>query len=359
MGTRSTGSLLANKNEVTSFEQNTQKLAINIEKLERESHIDTFEQIDEKITRDGLIRTIGFTTMAGHAYAAIVGMPREQTSAVPMIGTSAWFTSIEGHNEHTARVFMRKGNPIMFVGSEGSFHNHSNHGGNLSGITLARSAAAVLRFSGEVVGDYPDLDQEKRTAIGESRGAMVGMGIMALDTVFDQDVLYADLTAPCFPRKFNILTDPLKLACHLKHEPRTLVSLAGKLPWSLLRHYPATVDPHINAFTHQVAIWSALFSGEAGDLARLIPDKKVMHVTTYDDDAASMHKLWVEIFERHDGVRVTPLGGSHLSLADPQTLAYLIARNQKFQEQVRVGRGIQANMIFDGAHEIVQDQLAS
>lgn len=333
------------------------RATIDIDELASESRINAFEQLDEVITRDGLIQTIGFTTMAGHAYAAIVGMPKEQTSAIPMIGTSAWFTSIEGHNEHTARTFMRSGNPVVFVGSEGSFHNTKNHGGSLRGITLARSAAAVLRFSGEVVGNHPDLDQVRRTVIGESRGAMVGMGILALDTAFDQDVMYADLTAPCFPRKFNMFSDPLKLAGHLKHEPRTLLSLAGKIPWSLLRHYPATVDLHPDAFTHQIAIWSTLFRGEAGDLARLIPVNKAMHVTTYDDDAASMHKLWVEIFEAHEGVRVTPLSGSHLSLADPQTLAYLLARNQRFQEQVRDGHGIRANMIFDGAHEIVQDQL--
>ena len=301
-------------------------------------------------TREGRIHRQGFTTRAGHSYAALVCMPNDPRTDIPTIATTAWFTSTEGHNEHTARVFMRHGNPVVMVGAEGSEHTKSSP----FGITLARSAAAVLQFAREAA-YKTEIDCSRRYLIGESRGAMVGMGIIALAETFDQEVLFADLTAPCFPRRFHAARDILTLAKHVSREPRTVIDLAGKLPIKLLFHYPATVDPNPGAFVHQLAIGTALFSGEAGELARAIPREQPMHVTTYDDDAASMHKVWVELFEHHANIRVTPLAGSHLSLADPQTLRYLIARNNIFQEQIAAQGSVDAQAIFEEAHQKVKD----
>jgi hypothetical protein len=182
---------------------------------------------------------------------------------------------------------------------------------------------------------------------------MVGMGLIALDAMFDQDVVFADLTAPCFPRKAEA-RDILKLSGHLISEPRSIIQLAGRLGMSRLIHYPSTIDPHPYSVAHQIGIGPALFSGEAGDLARLITNDKIIHITCFNDDFASMPKEWRKIFANHPGVKVTLLDGSHLTIADPDTLSIILARNKTFQKAYETDKtNIDGQAIFNDAHRLV------
>ena len=58
---------------------------------------------EEYVEGVGTLRRLGFVTAQGYSYAAIIGVPEHPESTIPVIGTSAWFTSVEGHNEHTLR----------------------------------------------------------------------------------------------------------------------------------------------------------------------------------------------------------------------------------------------------------------
>lgn len=191
--------------------------------------------------------------------------------------------------------------------------------------------------------------------IGESRGAMVGMGVLALDKVFNQDVRFADLTAPCFPRKFK-LSDVLLLSSQIIREPISTAQLARKLTSKRLIHYPGTVDLNPYSVAHQLAMTLAIFSGEAGEMAKLIDDDKICHITSFQSDKASMLNHWRGIFKNHANVRITPLPGSHLTLADPETHAYIMARGLAFHEsEEAISRGDllpsgQADYVFDLAH---------
>lgn len=305
--------------------------------------------------RGGTIRDIGFTTMEGYSYSAIVGIPKEITSPVPIVETTAWFMGLEGYYRHEALSYMGAGNFVVIVGAEGSNRSCTDHGGRLSGITLEKSAAAVLNFAGEIVDQYDDTDDNNYLLKGASRGAMVGMGMQVLADDYDKHILYSDLTAPCFPRPFNPLRDTYGLTRFVVNEPQTLVSLGFKMPLSLLRRYHASVDLHPASLLHQLAITAPLFSGEAGDLARLIDPTTDphMHITTFGRDLLSMHKDWERIFADHQFVRVTPLKGSHLALADEQTAAFQLARNRAVQEQIHAGRGINSHEVSAIAHEYV------
>ncbi len=303
----------------------------------------------------GYLKRYGFVTNLGYTYDATVGIPLNPATNIPTLQTSAWVTSSHGHNEHTLRRFVESGSPFIFVGPEGSYRPNSKYPIPKDGISLASSAAAVLNFSKEIsFGHQYDFDPALRSVIGESRGAMTAMGILALDSVFNQEVIFADLTAPCFPRKAEI-RDILKLSGHLISEPRSILKLAGKLGLSRLIHYPSTIDPHPYSLAHQIAMGPALFSGEAGDLARLISNDKVLHITCFDDDFASMPKVWKDIFENHNDVRITLLEGSHLTIADPETLKYLVARNMALRQQLasNSNQNIDGQAIFDYAHHIV------
>src|SRR5690606_24814622 len=184
---------------------------------------------------------------------------------VPIIATSAWVTSTEGHNEHTMRKFMEAGNNVIFVGAEGSWRP-DRFVKPVKPITLAGSAGAVLNFANVIAGNYKYLmDPVNRTVSGESRGAMVGMGLLALDDLFSQRVLFADPTAPCLPSRIKT-GDIALLAAQLSHEPASTARLVAKLTLKRLIRYQSIPDLNPYSIAHHFAIAPALFSGEAGDL---------------------------------------------------------------------------------------------
>lgn len=310
----------------------------------------------EQIKDIGIIERIGFITENGYPYSAIIGVPDSPSSNVPVIGTSAWTTSTEGHNEHTIRNFMKAGNYVFFVGAEGSYHPRTKP--NPKGpITLADSASATLNFSkqvGRVLKEqgHP-IDLQKRIAIGESRGGMVGMGLIALAEEFDQEIIMADFAAPCLPRRLE-KSDTLKFAEQIAREPGEIIRLAGKLTLARLVHYPETIDPSPYSLKHQFAIGFALFSGEAGPLAKNIPENSVIHITVFNNDIASMRKEWEEIFQNHPNVRITPLPGSHMTIADLETMQFALARNRATQNCINNSLELNQQNIFDSAHQFVK-----
>jgi hypothetical protein len=327
----------------------------DIEDLKESSKIVSISDILEETTiPNGYIQRLGFTTLAGYSYDAVLGIPtNRQVTDIPNLHTSAWLTTSRGHYEHMIRKFVFEGVPSIFVGAEGSYHD-SMKPPRLNGITLTKSAAAVLRFSEEISSSLKYIiDPTKRLLYGESRGAMVGMGIIALAKAFDQDILFADLIAPCFPRKFEI-SDAINLSKHIIHEPVSVVQLAGKVGPGRLIHYPSTLDLHPTSFASQVAIGPALFSGEAGELAQLIDEEKIIHITCFNDDFASMPMQWLQIFKNYKDVRITLLDGTHLTIADPETLYYLVARNKSFRLEHDLNpNNLNGQRIFDQAHELV------
>ncbi len=319
------------------------------------SELSLVKHLETDKIKEGYIERYGLVTKAGFTYDAIVGIPKHQSSYIPVFGTGAWFTSTRGHNEHFLRHLMRSGLPIIFVGAEGSYRPKDlampKHIPSLAG-----SAAATLSVSQELAGQHHHLfDRSKRILIGESRGAMVGMGIQALDGLYDQEVVYADLTAPCFPKGVQ-LGDVVNLARNVYQEPVAFFKSLAGLTLRQAMHDLATVDLHPYSLLHQGLIGSSLFSGEAGDLAHLIPKDKIMHITCFDDDISSMREEWKNIFAEYPNVRLTPLEGSHLTIADPQTQAYIEARIIAFLTLYNQNSAnVNSHILFNAAHWLVKN----
>ena len=94
----------------------------HIAQLKSESEINLWNEYTTPLVIPGVgtLRRIGIRTAQGYTYDTLVGMPETPGCNVPVIGTSAWTTSLRGHNEHIARNLMRDGNYVLFVGAEGS-----------------------------------------------------------------------------------------------------------------------------------------------------------------------------------------------------------------------------------------------
>lgn len=331
------------------------------EELRRESEIVLWDEYaDPKyIPGVGTLRRIGIQTAQGYTYDTLVGIPETPECNIPVIGTTAWTTSLRGHNERIVRNFTRAGNYVIYVGAEGSYAADKPPAPT-SPISLANSAAAVLNFSYHIVDDLRkhshNIDPGLRFVLGESRGGMVAEGIDALADDFAQDVLFSEEVAPCLPEKLKSLADLYRLCEQIAKEPREMYRLAGTLTLSRLRHYPCTIDTRADSLRHQAIIGGALFSGEAGALARKHSEDTLKHLTVFENDFASKRAVWESIYGENGQVRITPLPGGHMTIADLDTLRMVLARNKAAQRCVNDGVALTPRNVFDRAHQLVPQQ---
>lgn len=280
----------------------------------------------------GTVFTDGIVMDDGFSYATVIGVPHEPVTDLTIGLTSAWWTSSRGHNRRTVEHFMRLGIPTVFVGAEASYRpsnaelpndvDDSEHR-----ISLTRSAhnTNVIFDAVSNQGLNRVVDTSDMILLGESRGAMVGKGILWLAMLHDRNIVYGDLTAPCFPEKFELHTikDLLKQAYG---ERAALATLASTLTLKRLVHYPATIDLHPSSVCANLATFWPLFNGEAGQLGRNVPSDQALHVTTFKDDLVSMPDIWREIYANHPNVRIKPIDGAHLTIAHPKTMEHIERR---------------------------------
>lgn len=331
------------------------------EELRRESEIVVWDEYaDPKfIPGVGTLRRIGIVTAQGYTYDTLVGIPERPECDIPVLGTTAWTTSLRGHNERIVRNLVRAGNYVIYVGAEGSYVADEPPV-PMSPITLANSAAAGLNFSYHVVEelrkDGHDIHSILRFVIGESRGGMVAEGTDALAEDFAQDVLFSEEVAPCLPERIKSLADLYKLCEQIAKEPREMYRLAGTLTLARLRYYPHTIDIRGDCLRHQAIIGGALFSGEAGALARKHPGGTLKHLTVFENDFASKRAVWEGIYSDEPQTRITPLPGGHMTIADLETLRMVLARNKAAQLCVNGGLKLTPRNVFDRAHELLPRQ---
>lgn len=308
----------------------------HIEELQRHSEIVLWDEYTNPrhVPGIGLLRRIGIITAQGYTYDTLVGIPEKPECDVPVIGTTAWTTSLRGHNERLVRNLLRAGNYVMYVGAEGSYVSDTP-AERKAPITLANSAAAVLSFTSAMVADLRhdghDIHPHLRFGIGESRGGMVAEGLDTLAHSFDQDMLFSDEVAPCLPDRLRSVGDIYRFCEQVAKEPREMYRLLGSLTLARLRYYPYTVDMRADCLKHQLVIGGALFSGEAGALARKRPGGTLKHITVFDNDFASMRHRWEEIYQDDPFACITPEPGGHMTIANMTTLRNVIARNKAAQ----------------------------
>lgn len=298
------------------------------------STIHTYVQNVNKLDShgSGTVYSDGIVTTDGFAYGVIAGVPNEPITDLTIGLTTAWWTSTQGHNRRTVEHFMRLGIPTVLVGAESSFRPDKKHKPSEVDpaehkISLTRSAHNThLAFDAvSENGLQRSIDTQDMILLGESRGAMVGKGILWLADNHDRNVVYADLTAPCFPEKFELHTikDLLKQAYG---ERAAIATLASTLTLGRLVHYPATLDLHPQAVCANLSTFWPLFNGESGRLGHNVPPLQNLHVTTFNDDLVSMPDIWREIYANHPNVRIKQIDGAHLTIVHPKTMEHIERR---------------------------------
>ena len=316
--------------EPTNLSESESHLELTIPSSSIHAYIQDVNKSDNH--GSGTVYSDGVVTTDGFAYGVISGVPNEPITDLTIGLTTAWWTSTQGHNRRTVEHFMRLGIPTVLVGAESSYRPAKKHMPNdvdptEHKISLTRSAHNThLAFDAiDDDGLRRSIDTHEMILLGESRGAMVGKGILWLADQHDRNIVYGDLTAPCFPEKFELHTtkDLLKQAYG---ERAALATLASTITIRRLIHYPATLDLHPDAVCANLSTFWPLFNGDSGVLGRKVPFLQNLHVTTFKDDLVSMPDVWRAIYANHPNVRIKQIDGAHLTIAHPKTMEHIERR---------------------------------
>lgn len=259
----------------------------------------------------------------------MTGIPRYQRTGIPIDMGTAWWTHLEGHNMHTALRFMEMGFPVRLVGSERinlpriiTPWNFMEIARQLAKIELARSAHNKLQILhiNDLANPYT-ITPNVSLSYGESRDAMIHPGEQFLATTAIEEaqrrqyVYSEDVDPAC--------SDPLEIAPPTPEQIERLIAelrAAKHVGWRIFRsplrkHYKHTLDFSLNSLFPQFATAPTLFSGQAGELARLAPDTP-RSINAFVMSAGLTGDGFESKYEGKENTHFFNLDGAHLNIPD-------------------------------------------
>lgn len=265
----------------------------------------------------------------GTLYPVVAGVPNNIRSDTLIGFTTAWLTSTRGHNMRTLLSMIKHGYPTVMIGPEGEEKNHNHplaarfvHAmrGNMHKVSHDMNRILDQRI------EHMDVEPNQIIGLGESRGAMEGFGLGVEQYSGNRKLMYGDFTAPCFARKARISEVPGVLL-QLIPEANTLLKLGVELvsePY--VKHYPATLHSDPEYYAKELLKVPMLLSGQAGQLAKELPEDTPMHIRIFKKDRWSQAEEWQKIFRDHCNVTLELTEGYHLDIANKTTLKNIEAR---------------------------------
>lgn len=308
---------------------------------------------DKKVYRDPLRLDEGtiwfdeYSFSNGFHYRQITGLPSTQKHDVAVDIGTPWLTTEEGHNFRTLLRVMSAGMPARLIGppriwADGRLPHHRfiNTIDDAKNVELLHDAYAFLTIL-----DAHDQDGSWKYAIepgnslyyGESRGAMIGFGIIALSKLFEREVHLSELVDPCLATETSLkeLLTPANIEKGLA-EVGSLVKLICTIAReNRRRHYRQTFDPSLDYVIPALTTWGALSSGQAGQMASGIPDSTVAGVTFFNASVANQETYYRDILKDKTLIEYFTGDGGHLGLALRTSLFRSIGRMLVAQDQIQ------------------------
>jgi hypothetical protein len=87
-------------------------------------------------------------------------------------------------------------------------------------------------------------------------------------------------------------------------------------------------------------------------MSRHVPGTTLKHLTVFDNDFASNRSWWEQRYDKNPLTRITPLRGGHMTIADLETLRYVLGRNKAAQDFINSGTAL-TTTLFDQSHHYV------
>ena len=262
--------------------------------------------------------------------------------------TTPWLTRTSGLNVYVGKIAAQEG--------IGTFEFSNEIAGvltaaqNVGHVTLLHDAYVQHLAINEIEKDGRFTENNWINS-GYSRGSMVGFGFNALAALFQREVVYSEFVDPCLEHKPNISQlNPAVLGNYLANELTEMIKCAShyglKDAWHLMKTLPLSPSEMIQHF----ATMFALFSGEAGQLADMMPVDSSIYLKLYTGSIFNQADSWSNKFtDNFIKTKVTHELGYHSSGINPEVIKSSMARIAIIEELFLDGatkEDIDPNKIF-------------
>lgn len=251
----------------------------------------SLEHVHQERIGHGELSYYAVTMQNKAKYDLVTARPRDPKTNVSSTATTAWLTGIHGLNKRILLARMDAGMPASLL----STARHAGYKPSLE--QAAHNQLSIERCLAE---NDPERDPHNLTISGISRAAMIGIGMNALAERHDWNVMYSDLTAPCFPERLD-LRKAQKYSSLLGRETLALMNLFS-IPPRTLRHYTGTVDLSPAGLRYAISTIGELTSGNAGRLAASMPEDTSAYILGFEGDVMSDIHEYERRLENHPNV---------------------------------------------------------
>lgn len=255
----------------------------------------------------------------------------DRISDIAILGTPAWITGLHGHNQGGGLKLASQGRDSLIVGPLGGERDtwateigrlmlHPLEVVNeIHDISMARQAYDMLKIHRALAARL-GLREDEADAIGESRGAMTIMWMLAMAK--EHGIHFGKVLAvdPCMHSRPSLE----KGRQLMRRGPRELLSLGysfGHVSLGRLLHYPNTVNPSPKSLIYEAGHAPTLFRGDAGKPVSHIEREQDMLILFFLQSIANQHPEWEEAFGDHPNVDIIKVPGSHVGgIMDERTM---------------------------------------
>lgn len=275
----------------------------------------------------------------GEVRALAVSLPNvhNQKTDTLTVHTGAWCTSLAaGHNLKTDDRLAEIGLPNLYLAAAGeaapgrllaqlgrvALHPHQLlH--ELKQIELARTAEIMHGILDilPIYIDGADIRADNVAIIGESHGAMTGLGMVAQAESHGRTVETAQLVASCYIDKISHRDAARTIRTQLPAELKAACNVARHLTASELKREIATFTLNPITALHHAATWSTLRSGQPRGFIHAIPKDQHMGITAFEDDHSGQPELLQDAFTDFQNVTFRRRPGAHMTIAHPDVQA--------------------------------------
>lgn len=311
---------------------------------------------------------VGLDYDSAREYSVVVATPQYQQVDQPIVFTTALLTGTRGHNFNTAIHLLDLGFPLIMIGPEGEQRSKKclakqiSNARNSSLPQTAHNTHEILDAisSNYNTASYKMFDDKNIIVIGESRGAMIGMGMPAYANEHNRKVIYSDLTAPCFPEPIRYgvksLFDIYKQG---RAEVTALKGLSKTLGLKRIAHYPSTLNFRPSYLMQALGSVPALLNGDSGLMAKHAPPNTPMHIKVFNNDYWSQPDNWKLIFKDRPEVSIKQIDGAHLTIAARETLNHIENRLINLKLELRRTGGDVSKIDFSKVHLLDRDNQST
>ncbi|MEO6513542.1 MAG: hypothetical protein ABIR37_02520 [Candidatus Saccharimonadales bacterium] len=245
----------------------------------------------------------------GSVYELDAFFPHQTKFDVPVLYTTPWFTDLRGFNSIYGKELARRGIVSYAISPERS-SNPVDRVTHLGRISLQHDAYAQHRIL-EAIDDKGDGSYMSH---GYSRGALLALGMKAMEDQFGHHQVYADCIDPPLEHAVRPSEMDLQsLAPYFRDEAKELVRSLTSHQVAEYLNMVRTIRLSGEFWVDQIATGFRLFTGQGGTFINNLPKDTRMHILHFEGSIFNHALYWQKRLEGFSGITCVSEPGLHMS----------------------------------------------